>query len=217
MKLNVIKQRNLWWTISALFILAGLVAMAISYSTLKTPLLPSLDFVGGTRIQLELSCVQEKNCKEPLDTAKVQEILTEQGLTNSSIQVVDNYTLSLRTQALNVEQRTSLQKALNDKIGKFDPETIQIDTVGPAIGKELFEAGFKALILSFFGYRRVFWLYCYTYRYHLTNFISGHRLGSYKIKKISKTPQELADLIPTDLSCLSRHHANRVLAIKILE
>jgi preprotein translocase subunit SecF len=151
MKLNVIKQRNLWWTISALFILAGLVAMAISYSTLKTPLLPSLDFVGGTRIQLELSCVQDKNCKEPLDTAKVQEILTEQGLTNSSIQVVDNYTLSLRTQALNVEQRTSLQTALNDKIGKFDPETIQIDTVGPAVGKELFEAGFKALILSFFG------------------------------------------------------------------
>ncbi len=151
MKLNVIKQRNLWWTISALFILAGLVAMAISYATLKTPLLPSLDFVGGTRIQLDLSCVQEKNCKEPLDTGKVQEILTEQGLTNSSIQVIDNYTLSLRTQALNVEQRTSLQTALNDKIGKFDPETIQIDTVGPAIGKELFEAGFKALILSFFG------------------------------------------------------------------
>jgi len=151
MKLNIIKQRNLWWTISALCILAGLVAMAISYTTIKTPLLPSLDFVGGTRIQLELSCVKEKNCQVPVDTGKVQELLTEQGLSNSSVQVIDNYGLSIRTEALNVEQRTNLQTALNEKVGKFDPETIQIDTVGPAVGKELFEAGFKALILSFFG------------------------------------------------------------------
>lgn len=151
MKLNVIKQRRLWWAISAVSILAGLAAMAISYATFKSPLLPSLDFVGGTRLQLELACVKQNNCKEPLTTGQVQEILTEQGLGNSSVQVIDNYTLSIRTQVLDVEQRTQLQQALNDRVGQFDPETIQIDTVGPAIGKELFKAGALALIVSFFG------------------------------------------------------------------
>jgi preprotein translocase subunit SecF len=151
MKLNVIKQRNLWWAISAFGILAGLAAMLISFAAIKSPLLPSLDFVGGTRLQLELACVKDNSCKEPLATGIVQDILTEQNLGTSSVQVIDKYTLSLRTPALNVEQRTALQKALDEKVGKFDSETIQIDTVGPAIGQELFKAGFLALLMSFFG------------------------------------------------------------------
>ncbi|PSF36314.1 protein translocase subunit SecF [Aphanothece hegewaldii CCALA 016] len=151
MKFSVTKQRSFWWTISGFAIIASLGAMIISYTTIKAPLRPSLDFIGGTRIQLELACAKQNNCAKPLTTDEVQNLLTEQGLGNSSVQVIDNYTLSIRTQTLDVEQRTKLQTALNDKIGQFDPETIQIDTVGPTVGKELFESGLKALILSFVG------------------------------------------------------------------
>jgi preprotein translocase subunit SecF len=151
MKFSVNKQRSFWWTISGLALIASLVAMIISYSTIKAPLRPSLDFVGGTRIQLELACAKQNNCPKPLATDEVQTLLTEQGLGNSSVQVVDKYTLSIRTQTLDVEQRTRLQSALNEKIGQFDPETIQIDTVGPTVGKELFQSGLLALILSFVG------------------------------------------------------------------
>jgi preprotein translocase subunit SecF len=151
MKLNVTEQRSLWWTISGLAILASLGAMILSYSTIKAPIRPGLDFVGGTRIQLELACAQPNNCPKPLNTGEVQALLTEQGLGNSSVQVIDNYTLSIRTQTLDVEQRTKLQTTLNEKIGQFDPKTIQIDTVGPTIGRELFQSGLLALILSFVG------------------------------------------------------------------
>lgn len=151
MKLAVIKQERLWWAVSAAVILAGLVAIAISWTTLGTPLRPGLDFIGGTKLQLELACVREKNCQKPIETVTVREILDKQDLGNSSVQIVENYGLSIRTKTLDVTQRTELQQALNEKIGRFDPETIQIDTVGPTIGQELFAAGLLALIVSFFG------------------------------------------------------------------
>ncbi|MGH2414098.1 MAG: protein translocase subunit SecF, partial [Microcystaceae cyanobacterium] len=92
MKLNIIKQRRLWWTISALVILSGIIAMVISYATIGTPLRPGLDFVGGTRLQLELDCSVAGNCDKPISTATVREVLDEQGLGGSSIQVIEDHT-----------------------------------------------------------------------------------------------------------------------------
>ncbi|MCY7323510.1 MAG: protein translocase subunit SecF, partial [Phormidesmis sp. CAN_BIN36] len=50
MKLQVIRQRAIWWTISSAIIIAGIIAMVISWKQIGTPLRPSLDFVGGTRL-----------------------------------------------------------------------------------------------------------------------------------------------------------------------
>jgi preprotein translocase subunit SecF len=151
MKFSVIKQRNFWWSVSALLTIGGLLAMMISWFTIQAPLRPSLDFVGGTRIQTTLACAKQNTCEQPLTTSRVQEILDAEGLSNSSVQVLDRYTLSIRTKTLDEGQRTQLQATLNEKIGRFDPETSQIDTVGPTIGKELFRSGFLALLVSFFG------------------------------------------------------------------
>ncbi|PZV27294.1 MAG: protein translocase subunit SecF [Snowella sp.] len=151
MKINVIKRERLWWASSVFIIAFGLIAMAVSWSIIGTPLKPSLDFIGGTRLQLQLECAVNKSCAEPIDAAKVRSVLDEEGLGSSGIQIVEDYTLSIRAKTLDVGERTKLQQVLTEKIGKFNPETIQIDTVGPTIGKELFTSGLLALILSFFG------------------------------------------------------------------
>jgi preprotein translocase subunit SecF len=153
MKLQVIRQRGLWWAISSLIILSGLIAMAVLWNQTGFPLRPSLDFVGGTRLQLELDCTQPNNCDQPIDAAEVRAVLTEQGLGNSSIQVVgaEQHALSIRTSTLNVDQRNQLQAALNQSIGAFAPQSTQIDTVGPTIGRQLFSSGMLALLVSFAG------------------------------------------------------------------
>lgn len=151
MQLNVIKWERLWWSISALIILGGIIAMIISYATFKAPLRPGLDFIGGTRLQLQLVCGVQGNCDKPIDTGAVRDILGQRDLGGSTIQVLEGNTLSIRTKNLNVDERTQLQQELNEKVGEFDPETIQIDTVGPTIGQELFESGILALLVSFFG------------------------------------------------------------------
>lgn len=151
-KFSVIKWEKLWWSISAILCIASMATMVVSYFTINAPIRPSLDFVGGTRLQLELDCSIPNNCR-PISTNEVREILVEQDLANSSIQFVgeNKQTLSIRSKTLDVDRRTQLQDALNEKIGKFDPKKTQIDTVGPTIGKELFTSGILALMVSFFG------------------------------------------------------------------
>jgi preprotein translocase subunit SecF len=153
MKLNVIKKRSLWWTISAAIILAGIISMVISTATLGSPLRLGLDFVGGTRLQYELDCSKPGNCDKPIDITTVRQVMEAEGLGNSSIQILGEkqQALTIRTKNLNVEQRTKLQDTLSQKIGAFDPKTIQNDTVGPTLGRQLFSSGLLAIILSFAG------------------------------------------------------------------
>ncbi|BAZ68669.1 MAG: protein translocase subunit SecF [Pelatocladus maniniholoensis HA4357-MV3] len=157
MKLSINKSRSLWWIISGIIILAGIISMVISYQQIGAPLRPSLDFVGGTRLQFERDCTNPDNCSKAIDINEVREVANAQGLGDSSIQIIadkdtrkDNGVL-IRTKALDVEKRTSLQNALSEKIGSFDPQKTQIDTVGPTIGRELFRSGVIALIVSFVG------------------------------------------------------------------
>ncbi|TVQ43371.1 MAG: protein translocase subunit SecF [Gloeocapsa sp. DLM2.Bin57] len=151
MKISVIKYQKLWWAISAMAIALSLAAMFLSWQQINAPLRPGLDFIGGTRLQLELNCELENNCPQPIELATVREILTSQELADSSVQRVDNFGISIRSKNINVEQRSRLISALEESIGTFDPQKTQIDTVGPTIGKELFRSGTLALIVSFLG------------------------------------------------------------------
>lgn len=153
MKLNIIQQRGLWWGISSGLVLASLVAMAISWQQFGAPLKPGLDFAGGTRLQLTHACVVTDSCTEGLEVTEVRQVLSQQGLDSSSIQILGDAQqgLSIRTRTLDVEERTTLQTALEEAIGPFDPSSTQIDSVGPVIGRQLLVSGLLALLVSFAG------------------------------------------------------------------
>ena len=129
-KFSVVKWEKLWWTVSAVLCLGSIAAMIISYSSLGSIIRPSLDFVGGTRLQVELDCTVPNNCDQPLTVNQVREVLDSQGLASSSIQIVgkDQQGISIRTKTLDVEKRTQLQDILKEKVGVFNAETTQIDT-----------------------------------------------------------------------------------------
>lgn len=155
MKISVIEQRSLWWTISGAIIISGLIAMVISWTRpdIAAPLRPSLDFVGGTRLQLELDCNMLNSCNEAINVAAVREIMNNQNLGNSKIQVVgeEKQALDIRTKTLDVETRTQLIAALSSEFGEFDPNSTQIDTVGPTLGRQIFTSGLSALLVAFFA------------------------------------------------------------------
>ncbi|MBD2411852.1 protein-export membrane protein SecF [Nostoc calcicola FACHB-389] len=159
MKLSINKSRSLWWAISSAIILAGIISMVISWQNpnIKAPLRPSLDFVGGTRLQFERDCTKPGNCDQPIDINVVREVAKVQGLGDSSIQIVADKAsgaengILIRTKSLDRDQRTNLQNALSEKVGTFDDQKNQLDTVGPTLGRELFTSGVLALIVSFAG------------------------------------------------------------------
>jgi len=152
MKLYITKQRNLWWGVSGTLAILSLIFMIISTFSLQSPLRLGLDFVGGTRLQLQRDC-GVANCSEPLELARVRDLLGEQGLASSSIQILgdDRQALTIRTPNLSTEARSQLQSRLAEAIGPFDPQSTQIDTVGPIIGKQLLVGGLLALGVAFGG------------------------------------------------------------------
>lgn len=125
--------------------------MALSWQQFGSPLKPSLDFIGGTRLQLTRDCSEASNCSEPINIATLRQVLGEQGLSGSSIQLLgeDKQSVVVRTRNLDVEQRDQLQESIAEAIGTIDPKSTQIDTVGPVLGKQLLSTGLLSLLVSF--------------------------------------------------------------------
>ncbi|MEM9265346.1 MAG: protein translocase subunit SecF [Cyanobacteria bacterium P01_F01_bin.13] len=153
MKLNVVKQRGIWWLVSGLLVLVSIVAMALSWSQFNGPVRPGLDFVGGTRLQLERRCEDQTACSEPIDIADIRDVLDSQGLEGSSLQLVGDsgQAISIRTRNLSVDEQASLRSALEENLGQIDPTGSKIDVVGPTIGKQLLVAGLLSLLVAFAG------------------------------------------------------------------
>jgi preprotein translocase subunit SecF len=153
-KFSVTKQRKWWWMLSTAIILTGIISMILSWTNpeIGSPLRRGLDFTGGSKLQYELDCSIPNNCK-PIEIGIVREVVKNQGLVEPLIQVIgkgkDSTGISIRTKDLKVDARTKLEAALTEKIGKFDPKKTQNDTVGPTLGRELFQSGLIAIVLSF--------------------------------------------------------------------
>lgn len=153
MKFSITNKRGLWWGISGIAILASIAIMIFSFTSLGAPIRPGIDFIGGTRIQIARDCSVASNCDQPIDTAQVRSVLESQGLGNGTIQLLgeDQQVLSVRTENLDGDRRSELLSSISTAIGQFDTKTVQIDSVGPTIGEELFVSGILALLLAFFG------------------------------------------------------------------
>ncbi|MBD2188066.1 protein translocase subunit SecF [Pseudanabaena mucicola] len=157
MKLDVIKNARLYVSISSAVILAGIVAMVLSFQQFGSPLRLGIDFTGGSSITLGLACDSANNCGKNIDIGGVRQAIESKGFTNSVIQSVEGKDLkgvSVRTARLSPEQREDLRVTLTDalkKYGEIDPKKSQIDDVGPAIGQQALNNGLLALAISFAG------------------------------------------------------------------
>ena len=156
MKLDVIKNARLYITISTAVILAGIVAMVISFQQLGSPLRLGIDFTGGSSITLGLAC-KAGDCSKAIDVSTVRQAVESKGFANSVIQLVEGKDLkgiSVRTSRLTVEEREKLKLTIADALkqyGEIDPKKSQIDEVGPAIGQQALQNGLLAIALSFSG------------------------------------------------------------------
>jgi preprotein translocase subunit SecF len=144
MQLNVNRNRRLWLSLSSGFIVLGLIAMAVSWATIGSPLRLGIDFTGGTLLQMRFPSAQVVP-----DPAKVRGALEQRNLANSIIQKAGDQEILIRTKPLGQTERLALQDELKKDLGAFSLE--RVETVGPTLGKELFTNGILALLLAFLG------------------------------------------------------------------
>ena len=157
--IQVVKYRVLWMILSAILLLPGVVAMVYSTVTTGTPLKVGIDYTGGTILQYG---IKQKISNEDLTTTRQN--LVQIGLENPYLQILNvNNTqqentknvissiISIRTKFIG-EETDDVQQITQTLSKQYDsPELIQVSSVGPTMGKELFKNSLIALTLAFLG------------------------------------------------------------------
>tara|TARA_Y100001968_G_C19442824_1_gene763532 strand:+ start:3006 stop:3974 length:969 start_codon:yes stop_codon:yes gene_type:complete len=139
--------------------LLGLVSSWINPS-IQAPLLPGLDFTGGTQIVLERNCSDQ--CSS-ISSSDVQEVLSNfsseynqksvlPDLTNARIQFLDaKSSVVLKVQSLTATQSKEIINDLEPLVGPYITGGLSVDTIGPTLGIQLLRSSLISLLVAFVG------------------------------------------------------------------
>ena len=155
---HVVKYRVIWMILSACLLLPGIAAMIYSMITYPThaPVKVGIDYTGGTILQYG---VPESVNNEAV--AKTREDLDKIGIKNPYIQILNvNPTaennniksiISIRTEFIEEGSETTDNITATIQEEYKNAELIQVSSVGPTLGKELFKNSLLALTLAILG------------------------------------------------------------------
>ncbi|MBQ5682272.1 MAG: protein translocase subunit SecF [Peptococcaceae bacterium] len=132
MKINVIGKRKIWYAVSVVILLAGMVSMLVQGLNL------GIDFVGGNKITVQF--------EQQVDIADLRTALNENGLEGSKIQELDNGAYMLKTSEMDQAKQDSVMADLNSRFGEL--EIVESNLVGPSVGAELKKNAVIALGLA---------------------------------------------------------------------
>lgn len=157
MKLDIVKHKFIYLAISAILLLPGIVAMIysmITYDT-HTPVKVGIDYTGGTTLQYG---VKEGITNEKLSDVRVA--LEKGGVESPVLQIINvnskedtdlKAILSIRTKFIdeNSDDMSKITKIVDSQFQQS--ELVQVASVGPTLGKELFKNSMIALSLALLG------------------------------------------------------------------
>ena len=127
--MNFTKHLYLYFIISAIVILPGL------YSLIRFGLQPSIDFTGGSIIEVQGS---ELKIEEQFKGIEEIELI--------SIQNTNENTYLLKLKPIDEAKKEEILNKLNEKYGEV--EELRFETVGPVLGKELIRKTLIAVVLA---------------------------------------------------------------------
>ena len=131
--LDILGKRYIFFGISLLLIVPGLIVMAI----FGLPL--SIDFKGGTLLEVEFASGNLPS------TDQILSVYDGFGLTDAQVTTTGNNTIVVRSSFMSDEARASIVNELNTRLN--DTATVlRFDSVGPTIGQEV--AGRAALAVG---------------------------------------------------------------------
>ncbi len=132
-EINFLKYQFLYFAISALLVIPGLVSLGVWGLRL------SIDFTGGTLLEIKTT--------QPLSHATISDVASSQNLDLSTVQSLDDTTYLLRLKEITSDQSHQFQTKLASQSGSTVTEN-RFETVGPVVGRELTQKAFLSIILS---------------------------------------------------------------------
>ena len=124
---NIVEKRHWYFLLSALIIIPGVIAMLYSIATYGAPFKLSIDFTGGTLLELRFD--------QPVQPAEVRQVFTANGFPGSSVTTTGDRTILVRTKQMDPATKTEIIDSLRDSFGPV--EELRFESVGPAVGAEV--------------------------------------------------------------------------------
>ncbi len=131
---NIVDKKLWYFIISLVLIVPGTISL------LLFGLNRSIDFTGGTRIQLLFPKQIEQKTKEG-----IQAVFDKEKIKIGTIQAADK-TVFIKSTPLTEEQSKKIIESLTKKVGSFKQE--EFATVGPTVGREITLNALKAIAIS---------------------------------------------------------------------
>lgn len=122
--IDIVKRRYLYFGISLLIIIPGLIALIIW----GLPL--AIDFTGGSMLYIRFASGSLPSSQEIMD------LYTEYGFTDTLVQTSGSDTLFIRSKDMDEATRSEIVQAMEERF-KTSIVVESFETVGPSIGKEV--------------------------------------------------------------------------------
>lgn len=130
---NIIGKRKIWYAISCLIILAGLVSFFIQGLNL------GIDFKGGNYMQLTF--------EEPVNVTELRSLVGEYVEQPPLVQEENSdETYIIRTEVMTEDDSAALMTDIENEFGAYSIDRNEV--VGPTIGKELTRSAILALVIA---------------------------------------------------------------------
>lgn len=131
---NIIQKRKIWFSISAVLVIASLLFIGINGLRL------GIDFTGGSLIEVKIT-------GESVSNAGIEELVIAGLSEDAEVKVqssgIDEYLI--RTGALSESEHQKIMASLRE-LGQI--EELRFESIGPTLGAELKDKAFTALIVA---------------------------------------------------------------------
>ncbi|MGB9706582.1 MAG: protein translocase subunit SecF [Microgenomates group bacterium] len=135
--MNWMRFKWLYFALSALIIIPGV------YSLIRWGLRPSVDFTGGTLLELKF----EKKTVEQFSNLAIEEIIKNKNFDVFSVQSSGKNNFLIRLQPITKDDVGTIKAALAEEFQE-EPQEVRFETVGPILGKELLKKTVIGILLA---------------------------------------------------------------------
>ena len=136
---RLVERRRLWFLISSLGILPGILFMIWNLSSAGTLLPLSIDYTGGTQWEMRFS--------DPVAPTALGNVFVEAGFTDTkAFNVDDDRTVQVKFKNIDMAQKEVIEQEIVKEFGEFDERLYR--SIGPAIGAEVSQAALLAVIAA---------------------------------------------------------------------
>jgi preprotein translocase subunit SecF len=133
--MQFMKYKWIYFAISLIVLVPGL------FSLFVYKLRPSIDFTGGTLLEIQIP-----NPKIELSNEKILDLVRKENIDIGSVQPSSDNTYLLRTKVIDKDQNEKLKTALSAELG--DVVEKRFETVGPTVGEELTRKAILAVLIA---------------------------------------------------------------------